>query len=92
MSAVMCRRREVDTRQPRSGRTADRCTRVPALYYITSQSPAAGTTLHSLDSVAVEIIPYGEADSNAVPRPHEAHLPTMPVLICSATRLRSHPP
>ncbi|KAA9147227.1 hypothetical protein F6B41_25125 [Microbacterium lushaniae] len=44
----------------------------PGLYYITSQSPAAGTTLYRWDSVAVEIVPYGEADSNAVPLPHEA--------------------
>lgn len=44
----------------------------PGLYYITSQSPAAGTTLYRWDSVAVEIVPYGEADSNAVALPHEA--------------------
>jgi len=43
----------------------------PGLYYITSQSPAAGTTLYRWDSVAVEIVPYGEADSNAVALPHE---------------------
>ncbi|WP_137845189.1 PASTA domain-containing protein [Microbacterium sp. 2FI] len=43
----------------------------PGLYYITSQIPAAGTTLYRWDSVAVEIVPYGEADSNAVARPQE---------------------
>lgn len=43
----------------------------PGLYYITSQNPAAGTTLYRWDSVAVEIVPYGEADSNAVALPHE---------------------
>ncbi|MCR2816867.1 PASTA domain-containing protein [Microbacterium jiangjiandongii] len=43
----------------------------PGLYYITAQSPAAGTTLYRWDSVAVEIVPYGEADSNAVALPHE---------------------
>jgi len=44
----------------------------PGLYYITSQRPAAGTTLYRWDSVAVEIVPYGEADSNAVALPHES--------------------
>lgn len=44
----------------------------PGLYYITSQSPVAGTTLYRWDSVAVEILPYGEADSNAVSIPHES--------------------
>lgn len=44
----------------------------PGLYYITSQSPAAGTTLYRWDSLAVEIVPYGEADSNAVALPHES--------------------
>ncbi|MDY0910793.1 PASTA domain-containing protein [Microbacterium sp. CFBP9034] len=43
----------------------------PGLYYITSQSPAAGTTVYRWDSVAVEIVPHGEADSNAVALPHE---------------------
>ena len=43
----------------------------PGLYYITSQSPAAGTTLYRWDSVAVEIVPFGEADSNAEALPHE---------------------
>ena len=43
----------------------------PGLYYITSQGPAAGTTLYRWDSVAAEIVPYGEADSNAVALPHE---------------------
>ena len=37
----------------------------PGLYYITSQSPVAGTTAHRWDSVAVEIVAHGEADSNA---------------------------
>lgn len=44
----------------------------PGLYYITSQSPAAGTLLYRWDSVAVEIVPYGEVDSNAVAVPHES--------------------
>ncbi|GAA5201804.1 PASTA domain-containing protein [Microbacterium jejuense] len=44
----------------------------PGLYYITSQSPAAGTTLSRWDSVAVEIVPYGEADSTAVALPRES--------------------
>ena len=43
----------------------------PGLYYITSQSPAAGTTLYRWDSVEVQIVPFGEADSNAVALPHE---------------------
>jgi hypothetical protein len=43
----------------------------PGLYYITSQTPAAGATLYRWDSVAVEIVPYGEGDSNAVALPHE---------------------
>ena len=43
----------------------------PGLYYITSQSPSAGTTLYRWDSVAVEIVPYGEADSNAGALPQE---------------------
>lgn len=34
----------------------------PGLYYITSQTPPAGTTLYRWDPVAVEIVPYGEAD------------------------------
>jgi beta-lactam-binding protein with PASTA domain len=37
----------------------------PGLFYITSQSPAAGAIVHRWDSVAVETTPYGEADSDA---------------------------
>jgi hypothetical protein len=44
----------------------------PGLYYITSQSPPAGTTLYRWDSVVVEIVPYGEGDSNAVALPQGA--------------------
>jgi hypothetical protein len=44
----------------------------PGLYYITSQSPPAGTTLYRWDSVEVEIVPYGEGDSNAVALPQGA--------------------
>lgn len=43
----------------------------PGLYYITSQSPAAGTTLYRWDSVVVEVVPYGEADSSAAALPYE---------------------
>lgn len=34
--------------------------------------PTAGTTLCRWDSVAVEIVPYGESGSNAVALPHES--------------------
>lgn len=37
----------------------------PGLYYITSQRPMAGTKAYRWDSVAVEIVAHGEADSNA---------------------------
>lgn len=37
----------------------------PGLYYITSQSPAAGSTVYRWDSVVVETVPYGEAASDA---------------------------
>jgi hypothetical protein len=37
----------------------------PGLFYITSQNPAPGTTVYRWDSVAVEIVAYGEADSAA---------------------------
>jgi hypothetical protein len=37
----------------------------PGLFYITSQGPAPGTTVYRWDSVAVEIVAYGEADSAA---------------------------
>lgn len=38
----------------------------PGLFYITSQTPAADAVVYRWDSVAVEIVAYGEADSNAV--------------------------
>ena len=44
----------------------------PGLYYFTSQNPTAGTMLYRWDSVVVEIVPYGEADSTAVALPHES--------------------
>ncbi len=37
----------------------------PGLYYIVSQSPAAGTQLYKWDSVAVEIVSHGDANSLA---------------------------
>jgi hypothetical protein len=37
----------------------------PGLFYVTSQNPAAGTVLYRWDSVAVEVVAYGEADSAA---------------------------
>ncbi|WP_146145345.1 PASTA domain-containing protein [Microbacterium timonense] len=43
----------------------------PGLYYITSQSPPPGTTLYRWDSVTVQIVPYGEADSSALALPHD---------------------
>ena len=51
----------------------------PGLFYISSQSPAAGTSVYRWDSVAVETTPYGEADSDAAavfpepPSPDVAH-------------------
>jgi hypothetical protein len=38
----------------------------PGLSYITSQSPHPGTVLYRWDSVAVEIVEHGTAESNAV--------------------------
>lgn len=38
----------------------------PGLFYITAQAPAPGTELHRWDSVVVEIVAYGEADSGAL--------------------------
>lgn len=35
----------------------------PGLFYITSQSPAAGSIVHRWDSVAVETVPWAEAES-----------------------------
>jgi hypothetical protein len=57
----------------------------PGLCYITWQSPASGTTLYRWDSVAVEIVSHGEADSSAVGLLMRSRLPTVPALICSAT-------
>jgi hypothetical protein len=36
----------------------------PGLFYITSQSPAAGSTVYRWDSVAVETAPHGESASD----------------------------
>lgn len=56
----------------------------PGLFYITSQSPAAGSTVYRWDSVAVETVPWGEVEASAVvtsPEPphsditHAAHEP-----------------
>jgi hypothetical protein len=38
----------------------------PGLFYITSQRPAVGTILYRWDSVAVDVVSYGSADSGAV--------------------------
>ncbi|CAH0231136.1 hypothetical protein SRABI76_02755 [Microbacterium oxydans] len=38
----------------------------PGLFYITSQQPTAGATLYRWDSVAVEIIEHGPAESTAI--------------------------
>ena len=38
----------------------------PGLFYITSQDPAPGTEVYRRDSVAVEIVEYGVAESGAV--------------------------
>ncbi len=43
----------------------------PGLFYITSQSPAAGATVYRWDSIAVETTPYGEAESDAATAPPE---------------------
>ena len=37
----------------------------PGLFYITSQRPAAGTIVYRWDSVAVEVVAHGDAESNA---------------------------
>jgi len=37
----------------------------PGLFYITSQSPAAGAVVYRWDSVRVEVVAYGEAASGA---------------------------
>jgi beta-lactam-binding protein with PASTA domain len=38
----------------------------PGLFYITSQEPAAGTTVHQWDSVTIEIVEHGTAETWAV--------------------------
>ncbi|SFS17030.1 hypothetical protein SAMN04487846_3430 [Microbacterium sp. cf046] len=38
----------------------------PGLFYITSQRPEAGTLLYRWDSVVVEIVEHGDAESNAL--------------------------
>ncbi|WIB65723.1 PASTA domain-containing protein [Curtobacterium sp. MCBD17_040] len=44
----------------------------PGLFYITSQRPAAGAKLYRWDSVVIEVVAYGEADSTTrAPFPHE---------------------
>ncbi|TQJ31090.1 PASTA domain-containing protein [Microbacterium sp. SLBN-146] len=48
----------------------------PGLFYITSQRPDAGTVLYRWDSVAVDIVEHGTAESNALrdssePPPHD---------------------
>jgi hypothetical protein len=49
----------------------------PGLFYITSQRPDAGTVLYRWDSVVVEIVEHGTAESNALredsdPPPHDS--------------------
>ena len=47
----------------------------PGLFYITSQSPAAGATAYRWDSVAIETTPQRETDSDAAitpPKPPSA--------------------
>ena len=46
----------------------------PGVFYITSQSPAAGSTVYRWDSVGVETAPFGEAQSEA-----ERSAPTPPL-------------
>lgn len=45
----------------------------PGLFYITSQSPVAGTQIYRWDSVVIEIVEHGPAESGALradsPRP-----------------------
>lgn len=38
----------------------------PGLFYITTQNPPAGTEVYRWDSVAVEIVGYGEVDRGAL--------------------------
>jgi hypothetical protein len=38
----------------------------PGLFYITSQSPPAGSELYRWDSVVIEIVEHGVADSGAI--------------------------
>ncbi|QNE47117.1 hypothetical protein F1C58_09535 [Glaciihabitans sp. INWT7] len=38
----------------------------PGLFYITSQHPSAGTVVYQWDSVSVEIVGYGEAETGAL--------------------------
>ncbi|WP_409047511.1 PASTA domain-containing protein [Microbacterium sp. HA-8] len=38
----------------------------PGLFYITSQQPPAGTDLYRWDSVIIEIVEHGTAESNAL--------------------------
>lgn len=47
----------------------------PGLFYITSQSPAARSTVYRWDSVAVETVPWGEAESGAGAAPFEPPQP-----------------
>lgn len=37
----------------------------PGLFYITSQRPSAGTEMHRWDSVIIEVVAHGDADSIA---------------------------
>ncbi|MBA8816566.1 hypothetical protein FHX48_001639 [Microbacterium halimionae] len=46
----------------------------PGLFYITSQRPSAGTGLYRWDSVAVEIVEHGTAESNTLRDGHEPPL------------------
>ncbi|GAA2085854.1 hypothetical protein GCM10009840_23920 [Pseudolysinimonas kribbensis] len=43
----------------------------PGLFYVTSQSPAAGRVLYRWDSVAVEVVAHGEAGSPAMAEPSD---------------------
>lgn len=49
----------------------------PGLFYITSQHPEEGTVVHRWDSVVVEIVEHGDAESHALrdssgPTPQDA--------------------
>lgn len=46
----------------------------PGLFYITSQHPAAGTDLYRWDSIVVEVVEHGTAESGA-PGPDAQHPP-----------------